>query len=165
MKVTAVIGAAIALVGLAACGSAPTPTVRASTPTPTMAPTVAPTTAPTATPTATPSPALGVYVTPTCSNVLDLGQFAVTGYPPGSKLGTPTWSGVKVGDFLQIGSDPQTIPIRANPFTWSSALDAEFGYSFTQRQWYWDEVGPAPAYVAVAHGTFTVPACPGKTFK
>jgi hypothetical protein len=156
MKLSTVIGTAIAAVGIAACGSsAVPPTARSATPTPTATP------APT--PTATPTPMPGVTVTTTCSNILDLGQFAATGYPPNAILGTPTWHGVRVGDFLQIGSDPQPIPITSNPFTWSSALAKEFGYSFTQRQWSWDEIGPAPAYVEVAHSTFTVPACPGKT--
>jgi hypothetical protein len=165
MKLTTIIGSAIAAVGLAACGStAAAPTAR-PTVAPTVAPTSAPTSAPTAAPTATPTPAPGVTVTVTCSNVLDLGQFAATGYPPGSILGTPTWHGVKVGYSLQFGSDPQPIPITSNPFTAGSALSVEFGYSFTQGTWYWDEVTQPPAYVEVAHGTLTIPACPGKTIR
>jgi hypothetical protein len=132
MKLTTIIGTAIAALGLAACGSTVAPTARPSTPTPTVAPTVAPTptATPAPTPTATPIPTAnptptpmpGVTVTTTCSNVLDLGQFAATGYPPNAISGTPTWHGVKVGDALTIGSDPMPIPITSNPFTWSSAL-------------------------------------------
>ncbi len=57
MKLPTIIGTAIAAIGLAACGSTATPTVRPSTPTPTVAPTPSATTAPTptATPTATPT--------------------------------------------------------------------------------------------------------------
>ena len=75
MKVTAGIGAAIALVGLAACGSTARPTVQPSTPTPTVAPTVAPTLAPTVAPTVAPS------LTPTAAPTLT---------PTGAPRPTPT---------------------------------------------------------------------------
>lgn len=65
MKLTTIIGAAIALVGLAACGSTATPTVRPSTQTPTIAPTVAPTVAPTLAPTVAPTLTPTVAPTPT----------------------------------------------------------------------------------------------------
>ena len=51
MKLTTVIGIAIAAFGLAACGSTVVPTARPATPTPTIAPTVAPTLTPSAAPT------------------------------------------------------------------------------------------------------------------
>jgi hypothetical protein len=57
MKVTAIIGAAIALVGLAACGSTATPGVRPSTPSPTLVATPSPSSSPsTNTPTPSPTP-------------------------------------------------------------------------------------------------------------
>jgi hypothetical protein len=104
-------------------------------------------------------------VTATCSNVLDLGQFAATGYPPGSILGKATWHGVKIGYSLQLGSDPQPILITSNPFStgvvgFGSSLDA-----FTQGAWTWDELTTPPAFTEVAHGTLTIPACPGKTIR
>jgi hypothetical protein len=57
MKLTTIIGTAIAAVGLAACGSTVAPTARPGTPTPTVA----------ATPTATPAPTLTATVIPTPS--------------------------------------------------------------------------------------------------
>jgi hypothetical protein len=58
MKLTAIIGTAIAALSLAACGSTATPTARPATPTPTVAstPTATPAPTPTATPIPTPSP-------------------------------------------------------------------------------------------------------------
>jgi hypothetical protein len=169
VKLTTIIGTAIAASTLAACGATVPPTARPATPTVAPTPTATPAPTPTATPIATPTPAPkpkpGVTVTVTCSNVLDLGQFADTGYPPGSKLGTATWHGVKVGGSLQFGTDPQLIPITSNPFTSGAAVAAEFGYSLTQGTWEWDEVTQPPAYVEVAHGTFAIPACPGKTIR
>ena len=68
MKVKTVIGAAIAVVGLAACNATVAPTAGPATPTPieTVAPTVSatPTATPSATPTATPS-ATPAPITPT----------------------------------------------------------------------------------------------------
>jgi hypothetical protein len=163
MKLATIIGTAIAAVGLAACGST---SVSPPTARPTVAPTVAPATAPTATPTTAPAPKprLGVYVTATCSNVLDLGQFAATGYPSGSILGKATWHGVKVGDYLGL-PEPLTTLITSNPFSigvvgFGSSTDA-----FTQGTWDWAEWTGFDQTTEVAHGTVTVPACPGKTIR
>jgi hypothetical protein len=63
MKLTTVIGTAIAAFGLAACGSTVVPTARPATPTPTIAPTVART----LTPTAAPTPHAVVTALTTCA--------------------------------------------------------------------------------------------------
>jgi hypothetical protein len=76
MKLTTIIGTAIAAVGLAACGSTVTPTV-APTLTATVEPTLAPT--PTATPTPTPSPTPTPTVIPP-PTIFPLCQSASTGY-------------------------------------------------------------------------------------
>lgn len=146
MKLTFIIGTTIAAVGLAACGSTAVtrpsarPTI-ALTVVPTVAPTVAPTTAPTATPTATPAPAskpkLGVTVTTTCG---------VAGTAQG---GTVTFHGVKPGEWMGWGSDPEILkfptvtygPVTVGRWSWSV----------------WDD----PKVAFVARGTFTIPACPG----
>ena len=156
MKVTTIVGAAIALVGLAACGSAATPTVRPSTPTPTVAPTSTPSTA---LPTATP----GVTVSVTCSNVLDLGQFATTGYPRGSILGIATWHNLTIGDYFGVRflTHLVTSPtMSVGVVGFGNAINA-----FTQGTWGWSELTGVDQTVTVAHGTLTVPACPGKTIR
>src|ERR1039457_4793394 len=164
MKLTTVIGTAIAALSLAACGSTATPTARPSTPTPTVAstPTATPEpTPPAPTPTATPTAKPGITVTVTCSNVLDNGQFANTGFPPGTILGNATFHGVTVGDFLTLGSEFGGTLVTSDPF---SGLGAESPGSFAQGPWDWAEWSPPAANPAeVAHGTFTIPACPGKS--
>jgi hypothetical protein len=143
MKLTTIIGTAIAAVGLAACGSTTVTPTR--TPAPAATPTLAPT--PTATPTAAPSPIptpkpepkLGVYVTTTCG---------VAGTAQG---GSVTFHGVKPGEWMGWGSDPEIMkfptvtygPVTVGRWTWSV----------------WDD----PKVAFVARGTFTIPACPGKT--
>lgn len=140
MKLTTIISAAIAAAGLAACGSTATPTAR-----PTVTPTVAPTTAPTATPTPAPSPVptptpkpqLSVYVTTTCG---------VAGTAQG---GSVTFHGVKPGEWMGWGSDPEIMkfptvtygPVTVGRWSWSVWDDSKVEF--------------------VAHGAFTIPACPG----
>jgi hypothetical protein len=141
MKLTTIIGTAIAAVGLAACASTTVTPTR--TPAPTATPTLAPT--PAATPTAapspipTPKPTLGVYVTTTCG---------VAGTAQG---GSVTFHGVKPGEWMGWGSDPEIMkfptvtygPVTVGRWSWSV----------------WDD----PKVAFVARGTFTIPACPGKT--
>ena len=160
MKVKTVIGAAIALVGLAACGSTATPTVRPATPTPTVVATVAPTTAPTAMPTPTPTAApSGVYVTVTCSNVPVM--WAQKPYPKGSILGKATWHNLTVGDYFGVG----LLTTRVTSPTMSVGVEG-FGNainSFQQGTWEWSELTGSDQTVTVAHGKLTIPACPGKS--
>jgi hypothetical protein len=151
MKLTTIIGAAIAAAGLAACGSAATPTAR-----PTVTPTVAPTTAPTATPTATPTPApspvptptpkpqLSVYVTTTC---------AVPGTAQGASV---TFHNEVIGDWLLFGySDGPQYQFNRNPYTFGPV---DVG------TWPWKIWNDAKA-AFIAHGTVTIPACPGTTIR
>src|SRR5580700_5552044 len=100
MKLTLIIGAAIAAVGVAACGSSPAgPTARPATPTPTV--TAAPTATPTLTPTSPPTPSTpSVDVTVTCSNVP---QMWAHPYPRGSILGIATWHNLTIGDYFGVG--------------------------------------------------------------
>jgi hypothetical protein len=162
MKLTAIIGTAIAAVGLAACGSSPaTPTARPATPTPTVAPTPTATPAPTpiATPTAPPTPMStptpGVYVTVTCSNVP---YFWDQSYAAGTKLGIATFHGVKVGDLLSLGVGDMT-PITSDPFSGDGVVGlGSSADAFTQGTWNWFEFTPAGS--DVASGTLTIPACP-----
>jgi hypothetical protein len=137
MKLTTIIGAAIAATGLAACGSTATPTTaRPATPTPTVAPTPTATPTPAPSPVPTPTPQLGVYVTTTCG---------VAGTAQG---GTVTFHGVKPGEWMGWGSDPEIMkfptvtygPVTVGRWSWSV----------------WDD----PKVAFVARGTFTIPACP-----
>jgi hypothetical protein len=151
MKLTAIISTAIAAVGLAACGST---TV---TP-PTAKPTLAPTVAPTSTPTLAPAPN-GVYVTVTCSNVPVM--WAQKPYPKASILGKATWHNLTVGDYFGVGllttlvTSP-TMSVGVEGF--GDAINA-----FQQGTWEWSELTGFDQTVTVAHGSLTIPACPGKS--
>ncbi len=163
MKLKTVIGTVIAALSLAACGATVPPTARPATPTPTVAPT--PTATPAPTPTATPTATPGVTVTVTCSNVPTYWPYPQSPrpYPPNAILGKATWHGVKIGDSLQFGNDPQPILITSNPFSTGVEGFGNATNAFTQGTWYWDIVSPPPAYVEVTHGTITIPPCPGKS--
>ena len=155
MKLTAIISTAIAAVGLAACGST---TVTPPTAKPTLAPTLAPTVAPTSTPTLAPAPT-GVYVTVTCSNVPVM--WAQKPYPKGSLLGKATWHNLTVGDYFGVGllttlvTSP-TMSVGVEGF--GDAINA-----FQQGTWQWSELTGLDQTVTVAHGSLTIPACPGKS--
>jgi hypothetical protein len=158
MKLTTVIGTAIAAVGLAACGSTVVPTARLATPTPTGAstPTATPVPTSTATPIATPTPAPGVTVTVTCSNIPLF--WPPSPYPPNAALATVSWHDVKIGDYLGIGGPPLA-PITSNPFSLTPENPGILGVEFTQGTWDWAVLGVDQA-TKVAHGTLTIPACP-----
>jgi hypothetical protein len=162
MKRTTIIGTAIAAVGLAACGSTavtpPTaPSTLALTVTPNVAPTVAPPTAPTAVPTVAPTAkpkpcgevwdggklpvvtcgTLGIYVTTTCSR-----------YPGTAQQGgTVTFHGVKAGDWMGMGSDPEDMKF---PVVTYGPVDVG--------RWAWD-VWSDPKVTFVAMGTLTIREC------
>lgn len=161
MKLTNIAGAALVAVGLAACASTP---VTPPTASPTFAPTVAPT--PTATPaaTATPVPPTpttmpGVYVTVTCSNVPVM--WAQKPYPKGSILGIATWHNLTIGAYFGVGLlttlvTSHTMSVGVEGF--GTAMNA-----FQQGTWEWSELTGFDQSVTVAHGTLTIPACPGKS--
>jgi hypothetical protein len=137
MKRTSIIGAAIIAAGLAACGSTATPTTaRPATPTAAPTPTATPTPAPSPVATPTAKPQLGVYVTTTCG---------VAGTAQG---GSVTFHGVKPGEWMGWGSDPEIMkfptvaygPVTVGRWSWSV----------------WDD----PKVAFVARGTFTIPPCP-----
>ncbi len=98
-----------------------------------------------------------------------LGQFASTGYPPRSKLGNATFHAVKVGDSLNLGNDPEMTLITSDPFSGIGAVGlGSSPDAFSQGTWDWAEWSPPSTivdYVEVAHGTLTIPACPGKTIR
>jgi hypothetical protein len=160
MKLTAIIGTAIAVIGVTACSSTVTPTARPATPTPTIAPTPTATPAPTpsptptATPVATPTPTPGVTVSVTCSNIPLF--WPPSPYPPDAILATVTWHNVKIGDWLNVGL-PQTL-ITSNPFSFTPTFSGQSGISFTQGTWDWAVWG-VDQTTEVAHGTLTIPAC------
>jgi hypothetical protein len=142
MKLPTIIGAAIALVGLAACGSTGAAPTARPTPTPTVAPTATPTVAPTATPTATPTPTpkpRGTYVTTTC---------AVPGTAQGAAV---TFHNVVIGDWLLFGySDGPQYKFTSNPYTFGPVDVGTWPWKI------WNDQKAA----FIAHGTVTVPACP-----
>jgi hypothetical protein len=151
MKLTAIISTAIAAVGLAACGST-------AVPAPTARPTLAATVAPTSTPTLAPAPT-GVYVTVTCSNVPVM--WAQKPYPEGSILGKATWHNLTAGDYFGVGLLTTLV---ASP-TMSVGVEG-FGdaiNAFQQGTWEWSELTGLDQTVTVAHGSLTIPACPGKS--
>ena len=164
MKLTTIIGTAIAAVGLAACGStagAP-PTARptlALTVAPTVAPTLAPTAAPTLAPTAAPTPTpklkscgevwdggklpvvtcgtMGIYVTTTCSR-----------YPGTAQQGgSITFHGVTANEWMGLGSDPEIMKF---PTVTYGPVDVG--------RWAWD-VWNDPKATFVAMGTLTIQEC------
>lgn len=141
MNLKTIIGTAVAAVGLAACAS--TAITPARTPAPTAvttqapAPTVTPTLAPSPVPTSTPQPPSGIYVTTTCG---------VAGTAQG---GSVTFHGVKPGEWMGWGSDPEIMKFPT----------VTYG-PVTVGQWSWS-VWNDPQAAFVARGTFTIPACPG----
>jgi len=140
MKLTTILGTAVAAVCLAACGpTAAAPTVRPSTPTPTIAAT--PTATPTPVPTRTPTPVpLGIYVTTTC---------AVPGTAQGASV---TFHNVVIGDWLLFGySDGPQYHFNRSPYM--------FGPE-NVGTWPWKIWNDAKA-AFIAHGTVTIPACTG----
>jgi hypothetical protein len=149
MKLTTIIGTAIAALSLAACGSTVSPTARPATPTPTVAPTPTAIPTPTPTPTATPAPTptptpQGTYVTTTCSS----GDSATSIEP------IITFHNVKIGDWLLFGgSDGPTNQFNSNPYTYS-------GNAYEPGAWPWNIWNDAKAEF-ITHGTLTIPACSG----
>lgn len=158
MKLMHIACAAIAAIGLAACGST---AVTPPTATPTIAPTVAPTATPTptVTPTATtPTPTPGAYVTVTCSNVPEMWAHP---YPAGSILGIATWHNLTLGDYFGVGLLTTLVishTMSVGVVGFGNAINA-----FTQGSWQWSELTGLDQTVTVSHGTLTIPACPGKS--
>jgi hypothetical protein len=139
MKVTAIVGAAIAFVGLAACGSTAAPTERPATPTPTVAatPTLTPTATPipTQSPSESPSPSASTSPSPGASPSPTEGPCgfqpcatgagyvttcAVTGTAQGGSL-LITWTAgygqteAVVPDYITV--DGHVVDVTSNPFT------------------------------------------------
>jgi hypothetical protein len=143
MKLTTIIGAVLVAVALAACSATVTPTVR-PTPSATVAPTATPTPTPTPAPTPTPKPQ-GTYVTTTCSS----GSSASSIQP------IITFHNVKIGDWLLFGwSDGPQYQFTSNPYTFQDGYEPGV--------WPWKVWKPGdPSNVWIAHGTLTIPACPG----
>jgi hypothetical protein len=167
MKLTTIIGTAIAAVGLAACSSTVVTTAPLATPTPTVAPTVAPTPTatpaptPTATPTATPTPTPqpGVTLTATCSNIPEEWPYPQSPrpYPSNGIMGTVTGHNLTIGDYLNLGLPGDRITsstISVPPF----GPDLGFGGGWTQGSWDWSE-WTSDQQKERAAGTFTIPAC------
>jgi hypothetical protein len=158
MRLTTIIGTAIAAVGLAACSSTVVPTARPATPTPivTTAPSATTTATPTAPPTPTPTPTTpGVYVTVTCSNVPVM--WAQKPIPPGSILGIATWHNLTMGDDFGIGLD---LSHMVTSPTMSIGVEGIANNAFQQGNWGWGEVSITDGEaVVVAQGSLTIPAC------
>lgn len=157
MKLKTVIGTAIAVVGLAACGSTVAPTVSPTVPA-TNVSTATPT--PTAPPTAVPTPTLipcagkvdtAARVAEACNPVLTVA--ACDALNVGGNRGSVSWTGTFANDELLI--EPGGIDI--NPTGTSgtyggtpSVLTAgDYAYLFLNP----DEEG-------ITHGNFTIVACP-----
>ena len=151
MKLTTVIGAAIAALSLAACGSTATPTARPSTPTVAPTPTPTATTTPTATPTpsATPKGAPTLVLTETCdgsANADNFGSVSFTGNIPGFDF-------VAYGPGLQGGWAGATTADASGDGTVSDLNTGD--YEFTN-------FAPADSPGTLT-GSFTIVACPTPT--
>jgi hypothetical protein len=154
MKLTTVIGTAIAALSLAACSSTVVPTARPATPTPIA--TAAPTATPTAVPTPTPTPSTpGVYVTVTCSNVPVMWA---NPFPPGSILGIATWHNLTMGDYFGIGLDVTNLVTSPTMSVGVEGIGIA-NNAFQQGTWGWTEVSGPDGEVTVAQGSLTIPAC------
>jgi hypothetical protein len=132
MKLTTIIGSAIAAAGLAACGSTATPTVP-PTLVQTVAPSVGATTAPTGTPTATPSPSESpppsASASPSLSSsptpcdaisgaICPAWGFTTTCAVPGSAQGGSVVITFTGGTPDTIVIDGNTLDVSSNPFTY-----------------------------------------------
>ncbi len=148
MKVTIVIGAVLAALGLAACGSTVAPTV-SPTLAPTVAATVAPTpsatpiSTPTATPISTPAPIMPIVTVTACDPVGTAGGAAIA------------WSGAG-NVYYQLTVYPPTgkaiiVYVNVNPSGTYGPLTQVGTWHYTFQ---------ADNQVSVS-GTFTIAACPG----
>ena len=144
MKATAIIGTAISLVALAACGSAATPTVRPATPTPTVAATLAATPSPSEgpSPSASVSPSPSASPTPTVTTTCSSEQVGPNG------TGSVTLSGLTVGDALNL-EDTGAVTITSTTYVQTGLAPGTDTYAETNGD------------TTVASGTFTIRACPG----
>lgn len=144
MKVTIVIGSAIAAIGLAACGSTVAPTV-SPTPALTVGATVAPTPSatPTATPISTPAPITPTITVTACDPVGTAGG------------GTIAWSGAG-NVYYQLTVYPPTgapiiVYVNVNP-------SGTYGPLTQVGTWHYKFQADNEMSVS---GTFTIAACPG----
>jgi hypothetical protein len=85
---------------------------------------------------------------------------AVAG-PPGSILGTATWHNLTLGDYFGVGLLTTLVvshTMSVGVVGFGNAINA-----FTQGSWKWSELTGLDQTVTAAHGTLTIPACPGKS--
>ncbi len=102
----------------------------------------------------------GVYVTVTCSNVPLM--WAQKPFPRGSILGIATWHNLTIGDYLGIGLDITNLVTSPTMSIGVEGLGSA-NNAFQQGTWGWTEASSTAVEAAVAHGTLTIPACPGKS--
>jgi hypothetical protein len=160
MKVRTVIGAVIASVGLAACGSTASPTARpgAPAPTPTAALTTA-TSAPAATPTPTPTPC----ATNALACDLKLAVASCDGIANGNLTalgGSVSWTGASSGDELVINPGDFVVADTGTSGTFGADEDppgtlSTGTYTFQFRNSNGDDISADGA-----SGSFTIDACP-----
>ncbi|MGA7987417.1 MAG: hypothetical protein WCB51_03350 [Candidatus Dormiibacterota bacterium] len=124
MKLTTIIGAVVAAIGIAACGPTVRPTVPPSTVTPTVAATAVPTTTATGVPSGTPTPTTTPTPTPspTSCDAISGGQcpewgFTTTCAVPGSAQGGSVTITFTNGTPDTIVIDGNTLNVTTNPFT------------------------------------------------